>query len=643
MLKANFRRLSILCTAMFLVLDAHIAQAQVDSQPAYKPSLEVKRVTLSVKIDGDLSDPGWAQAARTDQFVETDPGDQIPPGVKSATLIGYDDANLYLAFIAWDNPKQIRATFCERDNIWNDDYFGIMLDTYGDRSGGYEIFVNPYGMQGDVRVTNSSGNEDESHNLIFYSAGRVTDSGYQVEVAVPFSSLRFPNIDVQTWRAQFWRDRQRETRYRYAWAPVNRNDPCWICQWGTLTGIRGIKPATNIEVLPSIVGHQSGALRVQPTAPQFDFSNENPDAEFSAALRVSPTSSSTAEVTVNPDFSQVESDPGQVDVNTTFALFFQERRPFFQEGNELYQTPITAVYTRSINDPIVAAKFTGRFGRTSVAYSIARDDHSPFLLPSFGGSATFLAGKSTVNLFRAQTALGNGSSIGLIGTDRRLDGGGSGTVIGGDGSLRFLKNWQFRFQTLLSHTAESSDSLLTDSMGLEGVTFDRGRHTMVFDGESYSGHASSVRLSRSSRRWDLEASYQSFRPTFRADNGFVFKNDFQQWNFWSGLTFRQAKGLILNFSPQFSVGGVLKADKSPFDWSLDELLDSWINPHIYINAIRQTDINLDYVYSREVFRGKEFAGISRGQMNWNTRVSSALSVGWFVSYGRVIARNLDDP
>lgn len=637
--RVSWRSLIALC----LLFSASTIVSQENPTPAYKPTLNVTRISSSINVNGDLTDAGWATAARTESFVETDPGDQIPPSVKSATLIGYDDANLYLAFIAWDNPVEIRTSYSERDNIWRDDYFGIMLDTYGDGSGGYEIFVNPYGIQGDLRITNSSGNEDATHNLIFYSAGRVTDSGYQVELAIPFSSLRFPNKNVQTWRAQFWRDRQREARYRYAWSPVNRNDPCWLCQWGTLTGIEGIKPAKNIEVLPSIVGLQSGALRVQDTEPTFDFSNENPDAQLSAAIKVSPTSSSTAEVTINPDFSQVESDPGQIDVNTTFALFFQERRAFFQEGSELYRMPISAVYTRSINDPIVAGKFTGRFGRTNIAYSIARDDHSPYLLPSFGRSDALLAGKSTVNLFRAQTALGNGSSFGLLATDRRLEGGGSGTVVGGDGSLRFLKNWQFNFQTLLSRTVEPTDSLLTADMGLEGVTFDRGRHTTVFDGESFSGNAANFRLSRNSRALDVEASYETYRPTFRADNGFVFKNDYQQWNFWSGLTFRRASGLILQFNPQLSIGGVFKADNSPFNWSLDELQDSWINPHVYIGASHMTSINIDYVYSREVFKGKEFPGINRVNLNWESRVHSKLGLGFFVSYGHVIARNLDDP
>lgn len=629
--------------AACFLMTASAAFSQDSSSLVFNPTLNVARITGSIHVDGDLMDAAWVTASRTESFVETDPGDQIQPSVKSATLIGYDDANLYVALIAWDNPRDIRATFSERDNIWRDDYFGVMLDTYGDRSGGYEIFVNPYGIQGDLRITNSSGNEDITHNLIYYSAGRVTDSGYQVELAIPFSSLRFPNKDVQTWRAQFWRDRQREARYRYAWAPVNRNDPCWVCQWGTLSGIQGIKPARNIELLPSIVGLQSGALRLQESDPKFDFSNENPEAQLSAAVRVSPTSSSTAEVAINPDFSQVESDPGQIDVNTTFALFFEERRPFFQEGSELYQTPISAVYTRSINDPIIAGKFTGRFGKTNVAYSIARDDHSPYLIPSFGGSETILGGKSTVNLFRARTAFGNGSSIGLLGTDRRLEGGGSGTVVGGDGSLRFLKNWQLNFQTLVSHTAEPTDSLLTADMGLEGATFDRERHTTVFDGESFSGHAADISLTRNTRVWSVQASYQEFSPNFRADNGFIGKNDYQQWNFWSGLSFRRAKGLILRFNPQLSVGGVLKADNSPFNWSLDELQDSWINPHIYIEATRQTSINLDYVYSREVFRGKEFPGISRLNVNWETRLSSAFSLGWFLSYGHVIARNLDDP
>ena len=634
-----------LCVAVCLMMLSGVVLAQdsTSAKPNFHPTLNVNRVAGKIDVNGDLSDPGWASASRTEEFVETDPGDQISPGVKSATLIGYDDANLYVAFIAWDNPADVRTSYSERDNIWRDDYFGIMLDTYGDRSGGYEIFCNPYGVQGDLRITNSSGNEDDSYNLIFYSAGKITDSGYQIELAIPFSSLRFPNKDEQTWRAQFWRDRQRSARFRYAWAPVNRNDPCWVCQWGTLTGISGIKPASNIEILPSVVGSQAGVMNVHDSKPNFDFSNDNPDAQVSASVRFAPTSSSAAELTVNPDFSQVESDAGQIDVNTTFALYFSERRPFFQAGSELYQTPITAVYTRSVNDPIVAGKFTGRFGQTSIAYSIARDDHTPYLIPSFSRSRSILTGKSTVNLLRTQTGLGQGSTIGLLATDRRMEGGGSGSVVGADGSLRFLKNWQLSFQTLVSHTEEPNDSLMTADLGIDSARFDRDRRTMVFDGESYSGNAAYANLNWDSRVVDAEVSYQTYRPNFRADNGFVSKNDYQQWNFWSGLNFRRAKGLILQIQPSMSVGGVLKADQSPFNWSLDELQDSWINPHLYIQAAHMTSINLDYTYSREVFRGKEFPGISRINFNCESRVHPKLGIGTFVGYGHVIARNLEVP
>ena len=146
----RFRRLSTLWAFAFVVLGTGITEAQAEFQAQYKPSLEVKKITSPIKIDGDLTDPGWSQAARTEQFIENDPGDQIKPDVKSAVMIGYDDANLYIAFIAWDNPAQIRATWSERDDIWSNDYFGVMLDTYGDRASGYEIFANPLGDRKSV-------------------------------------------------------------------------------------------------------------------------------------------------------------------------------------------------------------------------------------------------------------------------------------------------------------------------------------------------------------------------------------------------------------------------------------------------------------------------------------------------------------
>ncbi len=358
--------------AVYLLLPGS-GSAQSDFKPQFHPTLDVTPLNSEIHIDGDLSDSGWKNAAVATNFSETNPGDQVKPPVESRALITYDQNKLYIALIAYDDPATVRASWSDRDNIFRDDYFGLMLDTYGDASWGYELMVNPFGIQGDLRML-SNGDEEIGFDLVWESRGKVTDSGYQVEIAIPFSSLRFPNKPEQTWRATFWRDHPREVRRKYSWAATKRGEACFMCQWGTLTGIKNIKSSTNLDLLPAAVAYQSGALE-DGDNPASPFHNGDPDAELGLNVRYGLSSNASLELALNPDFSQVESDATQIDVNTADALFFGERRPFFQEGSDLYRMWVNTVHTRTIVNPAVAAKFTAKVDRTNMGYFVARDDN----------------------------------------------------------------------------------------------------------------------------------------------------------------------------------------------------------------------------------------------------------------------------
>jgi hypothetical protein len=324
-----------------------------DWVPVAHPELQIHRTVGEIKIDGQLDDSGWRDAGRARNFVEHNPGDQTQPPVKTVALMTYDESNLYVAMICYDDPSTIRASYCERDRIFQDDYIVLALDTYGDAVWAYELSVNPYGIQGDL-LWAQDGNEDEGFDLIYESAGAITDSGYQIEMAVPFRSLRFPDTPEQTWRVDFWRNHPRDSRRQYSWAKYDRGEQCWPCQWGVVTGIENVQPGRGIELMPSFVGYQAGEMHGDGT-PQnpFNFENYDPDGQFSLYGKYSVKSNLTVEATYNPDFSQVEADAPQIDVNTTTALSYPERRPFFQEGSDLFRTIFSAVYTRSINDPRV--------------------------------------------------------------------------------------------------------------------------------------------------------------------------------------------------------------------------------------------------------------------------------------------------
>jgi hypothetical protein len=655
------------CLVLLVGFPALANTAAQASEPVLSPTLGVSQVEGTIEVDGDLSDSGWRNAARATGFVEVNPGDNAPPAVESAAMMTYDESNLYIAFIAWDDPRQVRASMSDRDAIFRDDYFGVMLDTYADYAWGYEIFVNPLGMQGDLRLT-SDGNEDPTLDLVFESEGIVTDSGYQVELAIPFASLRFPDKPEQTWRLNFWRDRQRENRNQYSWAAQDRDNACWVCQWGTLTGIKDVKPSSNLDILPNVVSYQSGAMS-SSSVPDSPFDSQNPDAEFSINARYGLSTNSSVELTINPDFSQVESDAGQIDVNETFALYYSERRPFFQEGADLYRSFLRVIHTRTVNDPILAGKFTGQFGRYSLAFLTARDEHTPLIVPLRERSYTLGLEASTVNILRARRTLGRDSYVGLVVTDRRTDGdrrvdtlydeiddtlferridtidytSGSGTAYGIDGRLRVSRNLSVSVMGLGSHTSEPNTPDSLDHLLGTDTTFDYDSKTVELDGESFSGFALYTQLNWGSRYWDWTLSYEEESPTFRADNGWITANDRRQLNFWTGLTFHPNRPWLVTWGPRMQLGRVynhrapVNIDPGTFD---PGTRDEWWRPGIYLNLKGQTDLTLEYMASREWYRGQLYTGISRVFLNLNTRPSGAVELSGYYEYGHKVVRFL---
>ena len=648
----NFYKKSIVAISGFLILSTSLFATETDFVPSYKPTLQVPKINGKIKIDGDLSDPAWKQAAVAENFAEVQPGDQIKTSVESKAYIMYDDDNLYIALIAYDDPTTIRTSYADRDNIFRDDYFGIMLDTYGNQTWGYEIFVNPYGIQADLRTTEGQG-EDETLDLIWESIGKVTDSGYQVEIAIPFASLRFPDKEKQTWRANFWRDHQRDIRRKYAWAAQDRDNSCFLCQWGYLTGIENIKSGKNIELIPNIIASQFGE-REEYQDPASEFNNGDPDAELSFSGRYGLTSNSSLELAINPDFSQIESDEAQIDVNQTFGLFFGERRPFFQEGSELFDTWIDAIYTRSINDPEAAVKYTSQFGRTGIAILSAEDKNSPILVPLKQQARYGIADKSYVNIIRAKQTYGEDSHFGFLLTDRRYSDfgpadttkGGSGTTFGVDANIRIAKHWRIETQTLLSKTKEifdghpDNDSLITSTQ----TYFDNGQYTVELDGESYWGDATYLSLERGGRSWNLDLDYWQISPTFRTDAGFNRSNDYRTVSLWTGYFFRpNTKWLVswepsINFGRKWSYDG--KMDLTSFN---DAAFDEWAGIEISADLRWQSFFYFNYVNSRERFFGKDFPGISKIYIEINSRFSELFGGGLSYAEGRTIWRDRDDP
>jgi len=597
--------------------------------PEISPAIAVRRASGKVDIDGRLDDAAWQRAAKIDQFVEFEPGDQTKPPVDTETYVTYDLDNLYVAFVCYDDPGALRATLSERDRWYGNDAVGVLIDTYGNADWAYKFYVNRHGIQRDFLWSRTTG-DDDSFDMVWESAGRITDRGYQVEIAIPFSSIRFPNRDIQTWKIDFRRDHPRESFRKYAWSVYDRDDPCVPCQWGDITGIEDVAPGRGIEIVPTFLGFQSGSLNGSgtPDAP-FGITNEDPKGEVSLFTRYAPTSNTTLEAALNPDFSQVESDAAQIDVNTTFALFYPEKRPFFLEGSDIFSTWTNTIYTRSINNPLATGKMIGRMQGMTLAYLVARDETTPIILPFEENSSFNLAGKSTSNIVRGRRAYGQDSYVGLIMTDRRLDGGGSGSLLSFDGQQRLSKNFRLQWQMIGTHSEEPNDTSFTP--GLNNVTFDNNRHTAGFDGESFFGRSIVANLEERSRHINADVTYWERSPTFRADNGFEPRNNWRKTELYLAYTFYLDNSLFDRIIPSTRTSRI---------WNFDGDLK---NNHTELNIetrmrVFQLSTHHRYMMDSETFGGVNFDNLWEFHTCFNSTPSSLFAFGGSINRGHTIAR-----
>jgi len=510
----KIKRNNIALIGLGILFAGSILQAQT-MDILKNPVLEIKRILNAINIDGYLTDVEWGKARGTDYFVEIDPGENVTPAEKTEVKVAYDDQNLYVAFWAFSNPNDIRASFQQRDRAWEDDFVAIFIDTYGDANTGIMLGANPYGIQMDAKK-NSSGEDDSTFDLVYESKGIITDKGYQVEMAIPFSSLSFPDNNVQKWKVGFYRSLPRGKRSQIVWGGFDRSNPCFLCQMGMLKGIQGIKKRGSFEILPAVVGSQATDLNQNNTLEKGEAVGE-----ISLGIKYNLSSDQVLEITINPDYSQVEADEGQVDMNTTFALFFPEKRPFFNDGNDLIDTWINAIYTRTINNPIASGRIIKRGQKNSWYLLTAMDEDSPYIIPGEEQSFSVSGGQSISNIFRFKQTLDEASFFGILATNRRMvQNDGSGSVVGFDTRYKFNKTYQVEFQTLFSHTKEPNNSLIDEGDAVFG-----DNNTFTFDGESFTGNAVELEFRRDSEHWGLEAGYDHKTPSFRAENGFISNNN----------------------------------------------------------------------------------------------------------------------
>lgn len=549
-----------------------IPSVKADGQtfkPIFKPEITITKTSETITIDGEMTESIWSTASKVNNFSERYPGDLTKPTVETEVYLTYDDKNLYLFFKCFDDPNSIRATKSQRDQFSGNDMVTVTIDTYGDASLAYEFFVNPYGIQQDMLWSAVSDEEDISVDMVWESAAQITSEGYQVEISIPFTSVRYTSQEVQEWRIDFGRIRPRESEFKYNWAARDRNNPCWVCQLGILKGIQKIHQKRNIELLPTFVGYQSGHLNNFDN-PLEGFYNEKIDGELSMSGKYTISSGVVLESAVNPDYSQIESDATQIDVNSATSLYYPERRPYFQEGSDLFSTIWGTFYTRTIDDPQFTAKVTARSDNKSIAFLTAVDENSPYMIPLELTNYMAYPGKSLVNVLRGKHTFGGKSQVGFMYTDRRFDVGGYNLLYSADGVVYLSERLKTRFQLIGTKTKEPNDTLLTSHVG--DLIFDKGEKTAAFDGESYGGGAYVGNLDYKSRNLSVYTSYERVDPSYRTVTGFDTRNNYHSAYFNTSY----------KFYPQHSILEKIDLSNGYYHrWNLDnKTIDQTFQPRL---------------------------------------------------------------
>lgn len=407
-------------------------------------------------IDGNISDDVWKSAVVLKDFYQIHPGDNIAPSKPTEVFLGYDERFLYIAFHCYDEPDKVRANIAKRDNVFNDDYVGILFDTFNDQRKAYEFDFNPLGVQADGIWTN--GNEDFSLDVVLESKGMLTTDGYTIEVAIPFKSIRYNSGKDTLWGVHFWRRIKRFNNELDMWMPISRDNSSWLAQAGHLTGFEGISTERTLELIPSLTISETGKRKAPVTVAQIAaggrFVNEPIKLDPGLTGKYSITPTITLDFAINPDFAQVESDQLVVTANQRFPIFFSEKRPFFLEGIDIFQTQIFAVHTRSIIDPDFAVKVTGKVNRNTFGLLLASDNGPGNFSEEERPTANprLLDKNANVGILRLKRDIGKSDSfVGFLGTYRRFV--DRYNELGGfDGRFRIDKQTTFSWQMLGTHS-----------------------------------------------------------------------------------------------------------------------------------------------------------------------------------------------
>lgn len=609
-----------------LVFFFHIFSAQ--AQKEYKP---IKTQADKITIDGIISAGEWSDATPVSLDYETSPGNNSPSKVKTIGYLTYTSTHLYLAIYAYGDPADIRGAIRSRDDIAmiNDDFVSIRLDTYADARNNFLITLNPYGSQFDLRIVNAIKREnsfDRSFNVDFESGGQIVEDGYNAEFKIPFSSLPFSNDKDQRWHFNLFRRYYKNgNEIDVRSQPFDRNNSCSICQTADRLILDDITIEKRVELLPYVAGNINGQRAAHKAPMDYDDFKAN----AGLGLQFDITKNSSLELTLNPDFSQIEADVTQIDINSPIALIYPERRPFFNRGTDIVKFTDGAFYSRSVNNPIFSSKLLSQGKKSRIFFLTAIDQDSPYLIGGEDRSYLGQGGKSYINVLRYQNLLTPNSKVGLLITNRYFEGGGFGNLLGTDGMFLIGKNWRFSYEFFFNVNKEP----IADWINTEDVA---GGKTVRLDGEDFTGNAFYLQLYRNTEHWKSYLFYRNIAPDYQADVGFVVKNNRRWTTFYHEYqNFANTKAL------QFFSLGV----KGDLVYTYDNNFKTFsIDGIVSIKTYGNTDIS--YTYDLDAFKnylGRDYRNIGKSELDIRSSPSQSFGLRLNMTFGKDIAYNEEVP
>ena len=542
------KRVSIHAAVVCVIITVAASSRSYAQTELRGEALRIVRLSTAPTIDGRIDQGEWSQATRVDTWFETQPGDNVPPPVRNVGYMGFDDRFFYAAFEFDDPaPSTIRAPYSDRDRINGNatDYGGVILDTRNDGHSAVLLLTTPSGVQYDAVSDDDGAGEDSSPDLFWESAAQIHERGWTLEMRVPFTSLRYRNVDPQTWGIFLYRNYPRGFRHMFFSTRLPRGGNCFICRTNTLVGLERLPGGGHLVAAPYVAGSQTARPSRGLGTP---LENENLKGDAGLDVKWTPDADNALDFTLNPDFSQVEADTAQISANERFALSYPEKRPFFLEGVELFSTPLRAVYTRAITSPRGGGRATGKMAGVGYTVLVSDDEGGgSVIIPGPNGSTTApQAFSSTVLVGRAKRSFGS-SFAGLLVTGREGHGGnGSNWSVGPD----------------LLWRPSTADAITAQWLFSATRTPRREDLFSGWNGEEFTGGAGHVNWSRNTTHLDVFGQYRHIDEGFRADVGFIPQVGYREAVGGGGWTVRPTgfvsrTRMFANISRQVDLHGAL--------------------------------------------------------------------------------------